>query len=326
MIANNSQDANKLPVEQAGGRTPVAVMDLGTNTFHLLIAEGQMPHFKQIVHLHEAVKLGEGGINDGIIKPAPFERGITAMKLFRQHLDDTHTQQFTAIGTSAIRNARNGKDFIEQVQAQTGITIEMIDGDTEAQYIYQGVKASDCLSAQNALIMDIGGGSVEFIICNDKELLWKQSFEIGAARLMAQFHHHDPIDPASIEALQFYLDEKLPTLFAAVEKYGIDDLIGSSGAFETFACLAEFEKGTDLNLKETIKYSFELSELLAVTSRLINSTHQEREGNKNIIPVRVDMIVVTSVITRYIISKLGIKNVQMTTYSLKEGVLAGMMG
>jgi exopolyphosphatase/guanosine-5'-triphosphate,3'-diphosphate pyrophosphatase len=302
-----------------------AVMDLGTNTFHLLIAEGDIRHFTEVVHQHIAVKLGEGGINKGIILPEAFERGVETMKQFQQDIAANRVEKVRAIATSALRNAANGKDFIERVKAETSIAIEIIDGDCEAAFIYAGVKVTGLLSTQNSLIVDIGGGSVEFIIGNRSQLLWKQSFEIGAARLMERFHHTDPISPAAIEALELYLDDTIPALFEAVKKTPVSSIIGSSGAFETFAELIEDERSDSFDLKQIKAYNFDEEELWGVTDRLILSTHSERESNKKIIPVRVDMIVVASVITRYLIQKLGINKVSLCTYSLKEGVLAEMM-
>lgn len=310
-----------------GGRgARVAVMDLGTNTFHLLIAEGNINNFREIVHQHIAVKIGEGGINKGVILPAAFERGLATMKKFQQDIIACNVQQVKAIATSALRSASNGNDFIDQVKAETGIEIEIINGDREAAYIYEGVKASGLLSAQNSLIIDIGGGSVEFIIGNNDRLIWKQSFEIGAARLMGRFHHTDPIPPASIEALNLYLEDTLVDLFAAIKQTPVNHIIGSSGAFETFAGLIESERSDLFDLKKTKVYDFDEDELLTITDQLILSTHAERFGNKGIIPVRVDMIVVASLITRYIMQRLAVGNVSMCTYSLKEGVLAEMMG
>lgn len=301
-------------------------MDLGTNTFHLLITEGDISNFKAIVHQHIGVKIGEGGINKGIILPAAFERGINTMKDFQDLIAANHVGRVKAIATSALRNASNGKDFIDQVKAETGINIEIIDGDREAAYIYQGVKAAGLLSSQNSLILDIGGGSVEFIICNSGQLIWKQSFEIGAARLMERFHHTDPIPPASIEALNLYLDHTLADLFEAVKQTPVTQIIGSSGAFETFAELIELERTDSFDLKKIKAYDFDEQELLGVTDRMILSTHADRAGNKGIIPVRVDMIVMASLVTRYVMQKLDIKNVALCTYSLKEGVLAEMLG
>ncbi|MGZ3811476.1 MAG: Ppx/GppA phosphatase family protein, partial [Mucilaginibacter sp.] len=201
----------------------------------------------------------------------------------------------------------------------------IVDGNREAAFIYQGVKASGLLSDQNAVIVDIGGGSVEFIIGNNKELIWKRSFEIGAARLMERFHHTDPIRPAAIEALDLYLENELTDLFEAIKTVLVNNLIGSSGAFETFAELIESERTDAFDLKQIKTYHFDQKELLTVTDQLILSTHSERVNNKDIIPVRVDMIVVASIITRYVMQKLDIKNISLCTYSLKEGVLAEMM-
>lgn len=300
-------------------------MDLGTNTFHLLIAEGTVNNYQEIEHYQEPVKLGEGGINKGYILPEAFARGIKTMQHFQELISVNRAQQVRALATSALRNASNGKDFIDEVKAKTSISIEIINGDQEAGFIYEGVKISGCLSAKNSLIMDIGGGSVEFILGNADHIIWKQSFEIGAARLMDLFHRTDPIPPASIEALDVYLQDNLTDLFTAVEGHELDTLIGSSGVFESFAALIETEKGHSFDLKTNPTYNFDHEELLIETNKIVQSTHQQRAGNTNIIPVRVDMIVVASLITRFIIHKLDIQKVSMCTNSLKEGVLAGML-
>jgi exopolyphosphatase/guanosine-5'-triphosphate,3'-diphosphate pyrophosphatase len=305
---------------------PVAVMDLGTNTFHLLIVEGNSAEYTEIIHEQDPVKLGEGGINKGFIQPAAFERGIKSMQRYHQLILDNNVQQVRAIATSALRNAANGQDFINQVKEQTGIAIEIIDGDAEAAYIYKGVKASGSLSGHNSLVADIGGGSVEFIICNNKQVKWKRSFEIGAARLMDNFHRTDPIPPESITALNLYLHDNLKDLFVAASNHPIANIIGSSGVFESYAGLIETSKGHSFNLKKTKHYDFENDELLALIESIILSSHQQRLANDGIIPVRVDMIVTASILTRFVIDKLGIDKVVMSTNSLKEGVLAEMMG
>jgi exopolyphosphatase/guanosine-5'-triphosphate,3'-diphosphate pyrophosphatase len=303
----------------------MAVMDLGTNTFHLLIAEGSTSDFREIVHEQDAVKLGEGGINKGCILDAAFDRGVKSIQYFNGLILKNNVEQVRAIATSALRNAENGQDFINEVKDQTGISIEIIDGDAEAAFIYKGVKAGECLSKQNSLIMDIGGGSVEFIICNTDEILWKQSFEIGAARLMDRFHRTDPIPPESITALNLYLEECLKDLFAASTKHTIENIVGSSGVFETYAEITARSKDIPFDIKKTKHFEFDKAELLALIEKLVLSTHQQREADKAIISVRVDMIVVASLLTRFIIEKLGINKVAMSANSLKEGVLAEMM-
>ncbi|SFS86969.1 Ppx/GppA phosphatase family protein [Mucilaginibacter polytrichastri] len=306
-------------------RKRVAVMDLGTNTFHLLIVEGLSNDLKELRHDHVAVKLGEGGINKGLIQPAAFERGLQTMKSFQQYIEYYGVKEVKAIATSAMRSAANGKDFIDQVKAETGIRIETINGDSEASYIFYGVKASDVLSEATSLILDIGGGSIEFIIANNKQIFWKQSFEIGAARLMDKFHQIDPIPADSITEIHQYIDSILPDFYMVAGRYNIENLIGSSGAFETFAELSERTKGNEFDLKKFKSYQFDTADLINLTDNLIHSSHQQRLNNPSIIPVRVDMIVVASIVTRYLMQKLNINKVCMSAYSLKEGVLAEMM-
>ena len=299
-------------------------MDLGTNTFHLLIAEVSASGFNEIEHVQEPVRLGEGGINKGYIAEAAFERGLNTMQRFNSLLIKHQVQKVRAIATSALRNAANGNDFIAAVKTQTGIGIEIIDGDMEASFIYQGIKAAGCLSNSNSLIVDIGGGSVEFIICNADKILWKQSFEIGAARLMDRFHRTDPIPPESITALNLYLGDSLKSLFSAAAKHPIENIIGSSGVFESYAEVIELAKGRQFDLKKIKHYEFNHNELLALIEKITCSTHQDRLMVKGIIPIRIDMIVTASLLTRFVIEKLTVKKVAMSTSSLKEGVLAGM--
>ncbi len=307
-----------------GGRA--AVIDLGTNTFHLLIAAGVPVDYTEIVHEQIAVRLGEGGINQGFIRPEAFKRGIDAMLKFHELIKQNPVEIIRAIATSALRNAANGPDFIGQVKTLTGISIETIDGYAEAGYIYEGIKIAGCLSKKDSLIVDIGGGSVEFIICNNNSINWMQSFEIGAARLMEKFHQVDPMPPLSGISLNLFLESKLKELFEACSLFEIENLVGSSGVFETYAEVIELNRGNTFDLKKTKTYAFDNTKLLQLIDKLILSSHYDRAETKGIIPIRVDMIVTASVLTRFVMQKLGISSVLMSTNSLKEGVLAEMLG
>jgi len=316
-------DKNDAPL--TGGGT-VAVMDLGTNTFHLLIARGDAANPQELFHITEPVRLGEGGINNGLIQPAAYKRGVDTMQKFHEHILEFKVGRIKATATSALRTAKNGMDFIDEVKAKTGIAIETIDGGQEAAYIYEGVKGGKCLSDKNSLVLDIGGGSVEFILGNQAGILWKQSFEIGAARMLDKFHRADPIPAASIIEMNDYLEQMLVPVFEAAANIQIENIIGSSGAFETFAEVIELKKGHEFELKNNRKYTFDPVEFINITDWFIESSHFERENTKGVIPIRVDMIVSAAIITRFVMKKLGIDNVIMSTYSLKEGVLAEMLG
>jgi exopolyphosphatase/guanosine-5'-triphosphate,3'-diphosphate pyrophosphatase len=298
----------------------VAVLDLGTNTFHLLIAD--IGECIQLVHAATLpVRLGESGINRGLISPEAFDRGLNVLKEFRRKMDSFQVGRVECVATSAIRDASNGLDFIAAAKATSGIEPKAINGDQEAILIYQGVRAALPLE-QVSLIMDIGGGSVELILCDASTIFWKKSYPIGAARLMDEFHRSDPLSEKDIQRLHDYLDSTLYELKEQISVFAPKLLIGSAGAFETLAAFQEPEFKTSF-LEPTFNFSYD--RLQNIIHTILKSNHEQRTQMPEIIPVRVDMIVVAAALTRYILSLSGIKTIKLSTYSLKEGILFGML-
>jgi len=301
-----------------------AVIDLGTNTFHLLIAESGGDTFDILYKTNVPVKLGEGRINENIIVPAAFERGIATLKDFRKTIDNYLVDKIRATATSAVRSAENGNDFVSEAKEHANIEIEIITGDEEAASIYQGVKLSGAIK-NLALIMDIGGGSVEFILCDTEKLIWKASYNIGAARLMQQFFKSDPISDTEKNAIVNHIQNQLSNLFEICAKYQPKTLIGSAGAFETFAELIIQKNNLPVNIALSKTYEFNYEDYIATTLKLINATHLERASMPGMIPLRVDMSVIAALITNYIMGRLQINKLILSTYDLKMGVLAGLL-
>ncbi len=298
--------------------TRVAVLDLGTNTFHLLIADIAEMEQPQILYRETiAVRLGEGGISEGRISGEAVARGINAIKLFRSQIDRYEAKAVKTVATSAIRSASNGNEFIENIKSETGLIVEIIDGEREAELIYKGVREAVKIN-MISLIVDIGGGSVEFIICDANTLLWKKSYSIGAARLMEKFHDKDPITIEGVRKLHAYLDKSLTDLSQQMAHYKPSLMIGSAGSFETFAKFQDpdFELSFDKPEKD-----INLELFSKISERIIKSTHAEREQMTAIPTVRVDMIVVSTILTSYIIERFKISKLKLSTYSLKEGLL-----
>ncbi|WP_316813309.1 exopolyphosphatase [Pedobacter heparinus] len=293
-----------------------AVIDLGTNTFHLIIAKIKPNGIQIIYKTNIPVKLGEGRINENIIIPEAYERGLLALESFYQEIEKHDVDVVKAIATSAIRSAVNGANFVKAAKSYAGIDIEVITGDEEAAYIFNGVKASGAIN-ENALIMDIGGGSTEFIIGNPDELLWKKSYDIGAARLMQAHFHSDPINEMDKSAIIAHLDKELSGLKKACSIYQPKQLIGSAGAFETFAGMIDQQ----LNLNETSYAPMNIPAYQHLAKVLIASRHQERANMPGLIKLRVDMIVIAAILTDYVLEASGIQRLSLSTYDLKMGVL-----
>ncbi|MBE7176045.1 MAG: exopolyphosphatase [Mucilaginibacter polytrichastri] len=298
-----------------------AVLDLGTNTFHLLIADKKEGEIRFVEKQTRAVKLGEGGINKKQITDAAFTRGIDALREFRTVMDRYPVDEIRATATSAIRNAENGGAFIQKALDETGIRIESINGDEEAASIFAGVQLSGAMSGQTGLVMDIGGGSVEFIIGNEKEVLWKQSVETGAARMMDLFHREDPVSPVKIRQAAEHLRDKLNDVLQHISHFRPEYLVGSAGAFESFLELISHTKNAHTDVATTRHAFFTWENLAPLLDRLIASSHDERKNMKGLIELRVDMIVMASLLTRFILRESGIRDVRFSAYSLKEGVL-----
>ncbi|RQO75299.1 exopolyphosphatase [Pedobacter sp. KBW06] len=297
----------------------VAVIDLGTNTFHLIIAELTADDARICYKTNLPVRLGEGKINDNFIIQEAFERGLLALEKFSLLIKEHDVELVKATATSAIRSAENGVSFVKAAKNYAGIDIEVISGDEEAEYIFKGVRATGVID-QSSLIMDIGGGSTEFIICNKEALLWKKSYNIGAARLMQAFFHSDPITTADQNAITRHLDAELGDLKEVLNLYQPKHLIGSAGAFETFTGMLYPE----LSLKETKYHPIDIPAYKALSATFVASSHEEREKMPGLIRLRVDMIVMASILTDYILSAGNIEKLSLSTYDLKMGVLSDL--
>ncbi|KQR70507.1 exopolyphosphatase [Pedobacter sp. Leaf176] len=302
----------------------LAVIDLGTNTFHLLIVESKDKEFEILYKTTIPVRLGEGRINDNVIIPAAFERGISTLRDFRKKLEEYKVDKVKATATSAIRSAENGKDFVRSVKEQVNIDIEIITGDEEAASIYKGVKLSGAIE-DLTLIMDIGGGSIEFILCDTEKFIWKKSYNIGAARLMQKFFKSDPISDDDKSAITNHIQNQLNDLFQVCGAYQPQTLIGSAGAFETFAELIIRKNNETVNVAEIKVYEFNYNDYIATAQALINATHHERAMMPGMIQLRIDMIVMAVLITNYVMERLKITTLKLSTYDLKMGVLADLL-
>lgn len=295
------------------------VIDLGTNTFHLLIVEksdNALP-FKELYRKREFVKLAEEGIET--IGQAAYERGLRTLRAYKVILDELEVSQVKVIGTAALRTASNGPVFVQQIKAETDIDIELIDGNREAALIHKGVIQAVPFEAKNYLIMDIGGGSVEFIIADSSQVHWAQSFPIGAAVLYKKFHADDPLSAVERTRLLTYLETTLQALFPILKKYPIDTLVGASGTFDILeAALTEPKEGALHGIIPIDLYQ-------VFFNQVVPASYEERRAMPDIPDSRADMIVVALLLIDFIVQKANIQTIVASAYAMKEGILAEMI-
>lgn len=291
-----------------------AIIDLGTNTFNLLIADVDEMDFSVIHTEKEAVMLGMGGINEGTVAEDAQRRALDTLIRFAQACEyhGVHKEYTLCFGTSALRSAKNAMELTQRVKNKLGWTINIISGDLEAELIYKGVRWSYAFD-QRAVIMDIGGGSTEFIWANDHGVEKAISLDIGVSRVFQQLDQPEEFEAEDRMQTEDFFNGRHQ--FSAEEH--CDILIGASGSFETF-----YEMVHERRFVYTRGLAeLELDELKKVLDWVIRSSYEDRLDHEWIVPIRKRMLPIAAMKVRWVIEKLKVKKVYVSANSLKEGAL-----
>ena len=296
----------------------LGVIDLGTNTFNLLIVDVfENGIFREVYRSRKFIHLAEEGIKT--IGLAPYQRGIEALNHFALQLMHYQVRKFKVKGTAALRTASNGAAFLEEVKAKTNIQISTITGDEEARLIYLGVREAVPLTATPVLIIDVGGGSVEFIICNKDKWFWAKSFPIGVAVLYKNYHHSEPISTNEINALEQFLTNTLKPLKNAIEGFNIKTLIGASGTFDVFAHA--------LPIRDKYKHAvrIEFSPFQPLYQKVIRASYEERLALPEVPKERKKLIVVALILIDFVLRMTGIEDIVISNFAMKEGMIQELL-
>ncbi len=296
----------------------LAVIDLGTNTCNLLIADINNGGYTILYQGKEGVKIGKAGIHKNILTDEAFHRATTALKAHNRIITKHGADKVITIATSAVRDAANKAEFTEHLLNETGLELTIISGDEEAHLIFDGVKLAFGKLNDNTLILDIGGGSNEFIQIKNNNVHWKESFPLGMARVVEQFTISDPITPDEITQIENYFKNGLATLWLQLNGTSIEKLIGCSGAFDTLADLID---QTSPGSKARVKQDILWQDFNTISENILKSTKAEREQMIGMDPLRIEMIVPSFVFIRYVLKRLNIQSITQTDFALREGIL-----
>ena len=291
-----------------------AALDLGTNTFHLLIAsfseEGRLiEHYRKRYYIHLAA--------DGIRKigDEPYARAISCIKDFAKTLALYEIKAVSCSGTAAMRTASNGPDLVKEIRDISGINVTIIDGITEAKFIYKGASlAVPETKKGNHLIMDIGGGSVEFIIIKNGHYYWSDSYEIGIAILKKEFHNNEPISRDEIMLINQFIRDSVGKLLFTCRRIKFASLIGASGSFEV---LSNMCSTPDDSLCVDVPLDF----FAKTYDGLIGQNLEERLARPDIPNDRATLIIVAFQLMYFILSHMKCSKIQVSKYAMKEGML-----
>jgi len=291
------------------GQDRLAVIDLGSNTFHLLIVQrhSAYPGFSIIFRKREYVYLSKGGLK--IIDNEAFVRGLECLARFSSQIKKYKVNHISCIGTAALRKADNSETFISRVRRSYGIDIKLIDGLREAELIYKGVGLTLAEKSDPVLTLDIGGGSVEFIVSIDNTLKASWSLEIGISVLRSKFHN------LSREDVFDYLSQECSELIKSIRPFSPVTLAGASGPF----VILEHMNGLSPNINGNIITSHSAIKLLTDIS---SSSLQKRKSMKGMPEQRADLSLESVYLMIFVLqSFLSIEKITISPYSLKEGVI-----
>ncbi|UZJ38978.1 Ppx/GppA family phosphatase [Prosthecochloris sp. SCSIO W1102] len=301
----------------------VAAIDLGTNSFHMVIVEeSEGKGIVEIDRVKEMICIGRGSISTKMLDEKAMEAGITTLKHFlvlaSQH--GVKQESIIAFATSAIREAKNRDVFLQRVRDEAGIKIKVVSGLEEAQFIYYGVRRAVRLSTEPELIFDIGGGSVEFIIADHQKIFLLESRKVGVARMLERFITTDPIADKELSLLeQFFAAE----LFSSAEKsreLNIKRAIASSGTAQNIAKMIRSATGRDdeVTLNQS---SFTRKEFQKFYKSVIAMNASQRKKLTGLDEKRVDLIVPGLVLMNVIFSLFKLKEVMISDSALREGMV-----
>ena len=301
----------------------IASIDIGTNTCNLLIAEILLAQKPNFIHREKkAITLiNNRDYNNNNISSDSIDNLVKVINNYQNTISKHGAEKTIVTATSGIRSAQNKDQVLQKLKTHTGIDVNLINGQREAELVFTGVKNAINLSDKPVLIIDIGGGSIEFIIAKSSEIIYKESFQIGVARLLNTYRFSDPLTKNDIKLINGILKESLSGLLDKCKNLKINNLIGSSGSYETFADLVKYEFNVT-KIRETDSCNtINIDYFNEVHKKLISFNYDQRKNMPGMEFIRVRLIPMASVITKYIIDELGIKLMIQSNYSIKEGLI-----
>ena len=299
----------------------LAAIDVGTNSFHLVVVK-LLPDDRFTVLNKEKiiVRLGESAKQIKHLTEEAMDRGVEAMKLFRL-VAERMEAPVRAVATSAVREARNGEEFIERVLEATGIEVEVVSGFEEARLIYLGVIQALPVFDDRVALFDIGGGSTEILVGERGKPLYANSFKLGAIRMTQRFFPNEAITEDEAEALRLFVRGELYFASQEVRSRKPSSLIASSVTAQTIAAMVLTERG------ETIPDSLNdvriaRSEAKKVVKQILKAkSFSERAKLPGCDPRRADIVAAGGIVLETVMEELGFNEFTISSYALREGII-----
>ncbi len=299
----------------------IAALDLGTNSFHLLVAEVHPDgHFQPLLTEKAMLRLGDVVARHGRITDTAADAAVAAVRRFVLMAEAAGVAEIRACATSAIRSAANGDAIVDRIDAETGVEVEVISGHREAELIFGAIRASVLLEPAPALCFDVGGGSVEIMVGDAGGLQWATSELLGVGRLTADFVTTDPISKDDQVRLRAHLVEVLEPIAHTVADFAPKRFVGSSGTLGDLAHMVAARRKADVPVSLN-QLSFTREEFEPVHQQILGSTAAERLRFEGLETRRVDLITSGSLFLATAMELFGIDEMVISEWALREGIV-----
>jgi exopolyphosphatase/guanosine-5'-triphosphate,3'-diphosphate pyrophosphatase len=303
----------------------MAAIDVGTNSIHMIVAEADVDGgLATLWRMKEMVGLGRMSFPSRVIPREAIDRAVAVMARFQQAAQQRQCEKIVTVATSAIREASNGGDVVERIRRQLDLYVRVISGREEARLIYLGVRNAMALNGAAggpSLMVDIGGGSVEFIVGDHKRSLLLESRKLGAARMTAAYVKSDRITDEERDALLAHYAKELGPLCEQILAHKPIRAIGTSGTLENLALLSATSPPSANGNGETKPRVIDRTAFEKMLDDLVRSNSHQRGQMAGLDEGRRDQIVAGALLVRELFRRLKLRRIQICGSALREGIL-----
>jgi exopolyphosphatase/guanosine-5'-triphosphate,3'-diphosphate pyrophosphatase len=268
----------------------IAALDLGSNSFHLLVADAHPDGtFEPLARDKEMLRLGSVVAATGEVGETAATAAVDVVARFRALAESLDAEELVACGTAALRDARDSAAVVDRIESETGVKVRVISGREEARLIFGAVRASVVIDPGPALALDLGGGSLELMVGDSKGMAWSASLKLGVGRLTADLVRGDPPSGGDRRRIVHAVTTAVGRLLADIAAVAPRVAVGSSGTLETLIRLAAGRRGGPPPASVN-QLAVKVTELDALTSDLLRMTSNERAGLPGVDARRADLL------------------------------------
>lgn len=302
-----------------------AAIDIGTNSIHMIVARAELDGGFEIVTTEkEMVRLGRGSDGTKALTRDSMDRTLAALERMVGVSRSLGAADIAVVATSAVREGANRQEFCDEAEALIGVEIDVISGVEEARLIHLGVLQALPVFDRRRLVVDIGGGSTEFVIGEKAETIEARSMRLGAIRLTQRFFPEGVATPEAVDECRQFIRSALAPMAYELSGHQPETAIGCSGTIETLAEMVAARRGE--RPRQMNGFSFSAKELDKVVRSLVGTTAEDRRELAGLEEKRVDIILGGAFLLAEIFSALGIEEFTVSEYALREGVLFDRLG